>query len=393
MKCSKRSGSSTALFARFVQSVLTFAFLLFTFAPAPSARAQVRTEQVEREIYDGTVYACDSATGSDTYACTPPGPNPGAYTSKARYVIKVDVGNVGPASANLWGLGATTIKKWVGGSKTDLATGDIGAGQVINLIYDGTDMIATSLGGGGGGGGGGVSGLTAGTIPKALSSSSLQDSAIIEDSDSVNISKPVEIGNVATNKLQIDTTAITGTKTYSAARNADGDLAITTGSLTPGHLAKFDSSGRLVDSPSGTIGTRVYNSANISINTATDTILTFDSERWDTDTMHSTVSNSSRITFTTAGKYFVNCQIAFSANDVGQRVVALVINGTGTRIADIRQFNSGAVNSTRFQASTIWDFAAAEYVECRVAQDTGGNLDVVASPNQSPEFMAYKLDN
>src|SRR5512139_390154 len=48
---------------------------------------------------------------------------------------------------------------------------------------------------------------------------------------------------------------------------------------------------------------RVNNSANISINSATDTVLTFDTEDVDSNGMHSTVSNTSRLTAIVAGTY------------------------------------------------------------------------------------------
>ena len=51
------------------------------------------------------------------------------------------------------------------------------------------------------------------------------------------------------------------------------------------------------DSPS----CNVYNNANISIATGTNTALTFNSERYDNAAMHSTSSNTQRITAPTGG--------------------------------------------------------------------------------------------
>jgi hypothetical protein len=60
---------------------------------------------------------------------------------------------------------------------------------------------------------------------------------------------------------------------------------------------------RLKTYTSPDISCRVYNSGNQTISNATWTDLTFDSELYDTDTMHDTSSNTNRITFTTAGVY------------------------------------------------------------------------------------------
>ena len=44
------------------------------------------------------------------------------------------------------------------------------------------------------------------------------------------------------------------------------------------------------------ISVRVFNSTDISVPQATDTILTFDSERWDTDDIHDTATDPSMLT-------------------------------------------------------------------------------------------------
>ena len=46
---------------------------------------------------------------------------------------------------------------------------------------------------------------------------------------------------------------------------------------------------------------RAYNDANISIANVTSTPLTFNSERWDTDTIHSTVTATGRLTAVKSG--------------------------------------------------------------------------------------------
>lgn len=138
-----------------------------------------------------------------------------------------------------------------------------------------------------------------------------------------------------------------------------------------------------------TQGCRIYNNANISIPDATFTQLTFNSERFDTDTMHSTVSNTGRITFTTAGKYIVVASVQWDSNATGQRVVGILLNGA-TIIAQERD-NAGAAINHDHAVATMYDFAATDYVEVRVFQNSTAALNVAVNANFSPEFMAWRI--
>jgi hypothetical protein len=88
----------------------------------------------------GLVNSCSDAGSSDTYACTPTDTRLTAYVTGSLYGFKANTINTGPATFNYNALGAKTIKKQVGGITTDLADGDIQAGQWVLLQYDGTNM-------------------------------------------------------------------------------------------------------------------------------------------------------------------------------------------------------------------------------------------------------------
>lgn len=77
-----------------------------------------------------------SSAGTDTYAITLSSA-PAAYAAGQQYTFKADVANTGPATLNVNGLGAKTIKK---DGTTDLDTNDILAGQIMLVEYDGTYM-------------------------------------------------------------------------------------------------------------------------------------------------------------------------------------------------------------------------------------------------------------
>jgi len=88
-------------------------------------------------IYD---YQAD-AVGTDSYAITC-SPAPTAYTTGMRFTFKAGTANTGACSLNVNGLGAKTIKKNV---SSDLATGDILANQICEVVYDGTNFQLVSV--------------------------------------------------------------------------------------------------------------------------------------------------------------------------------------------------------------------------------------------------------
>lgn len=131
---------------------------------------------------------------------------------------------------------------------------------------------------------------------------------------------------------------------------------------------------------------RAFNSANISIATATTTAITLDSERFDTDTIHDTVTNNSRLTCKTAGKYQITGNVSWAASAGGTfRAVQIRLNGATTIAAALN--SPSASNSSDMAVTTLYDLAVNDYVELMVRQDSGGALNVVASGNFSPEFM------
>ena len=81
-------------------------------------------------------YAAD-AQASDTYVITL-APAATAYTAGMYICFKANTINTGPATVNVNGLGAQTIVKRV---STALANGDILAGMLCLIIYDGTNFV------------------------------------------------------------------------------------------------------------------------------------------------------------------------------------------------------------------------------------------------------------
>lgn len=84
-------------------------------------------------------YAAD-AGANDTYAITL-SPAPDAYVTGQTFRFKANTANTGAATLNVNSLGAKTIVK---GVNTTLADGDIAAGQLCTVIYDGTNFVLQS---------------------------------------------------------------------------------------------------------------------------------------------------------------------------------------------------------------------------------------------------------
>ena len=82
---------------------------------------------------------CADAGSTDAYACTL-APAITGYTTGSHYWFKANTGSTGASTIAFNGLAAKTIKKLVGGITTDLADDDIRPGQMVHLIYDGTNM-------------------------------------------------------------------------------------------------------------------------------------------------------------------------------------------------------------------------------------------------------------
>jgi hypothetical protein len=131
---------------------------------------------------------------------------------------------------------------------------------------------------------------------------------------------------------------------------------------------------------------RVYNNANISHATsATFQALTFNSERWDSDEIHSTSSNTGRLTCNTAGLYLITGHIEFAANATGNRGARIRLGGSTNIASALRPAATGG-DISDVSVAVTYRLAETEYVELLSYQSSGGALNVLSSANFSPEF-------
>ena len=128
--------------------------------------------------------------------------------------------------------------------------------------------------------------------------------------------------------------------------------------------------------PSSTAsGCYVYMNASQSIATGTTTTLLWSSETYDTDSYHSTSSNTGRLTVPSAGKYLITGIITWAANASGNtRDIYLVKNG-GTYLYQNNQRPTVSTPITNTFA-TVVNASASDYWEIYVSQDSGSSINI-----------------
>ena len=119
----------------------------------------------------------------------------------------------------------------------------------------------------------------------------------------------------------------------------------------------------------------VYNSTAQTVATATASTLLADTERYDNDSMHSTVSQTSRITATTAGRYLLFFTIECDPDADGSRRVDMRYNGVDDYICFNIPASSG-VSTVVVSGTRSVVLAAGDYMEMRVQHTAGNDLDV-----------------
>lgn len=90
---------------------------------------------------NGTQQYAAAGSGSDAYTVTL-SPAPTAYTAGMVVRFKADVANTGAATLNVNSLGAKDIRNR---NAAALTTGDIVAGEIVQVVYDGTQFLLNGL--------------------------------------------------------------------------------------------------------------------------------------------------------------------------------------------------------------------------------------------------------
>lgn len=127
-------GAGAPLSVNIDNSTLTFASGVLEVASGGITPAQVQQ--------GAFAYAAMTQTGTSNVYTGNLSPAPGSYTTGLSVRLKMDTINTGAVSVNLNTLGNIAVKKAV---NVALAAGDISPGQIIELVYDGTNFQMIEL--------------------------------------------------------------------------------------------------------------------------------------------------------------------------------------------------------------------------------------------------------
>ena len=130
---------------------------------------------------------------------------------------------------------------------------------------------------------------------------------------------------------------------------------------------------------------RARNSASITISNNTQTVLTFDTETWDTDNLF-TVNGSSFVA-TVSGVYGFSCSVFWDTPIGGIRQTKVLLNGS-TDLALIRQSSANFGNLTS-TISTYYYLNKDDFLECVVFHSRGINIDVIVIGETPSASMVY----
>lgn len=141
----------------------------------------------------------------------------------------------------------------------------------------------------------------------------------------------------------------------------------------------------------GGIYAHIFNSADIGIPSATSTYLTFDSERNDTSSFHSTSSNTGRMVIPTTGRYTMTFlgRWAGTASAAGSQVWYRLNGST------IFTTNDAYNTDSNFSASHVLtierDFTAADYIEVGAFHGKTGTQNLLSQAYSSLEWWIRKV--
>lgn len=145
------------------------------------------------------------------------------------------------------------------------------------------------------------------------------------------------------------------------ATGAVGTAALASSAVTPAKI--------------GTLPHVRVTGATNSMSDSTFTTLTFPTEVYDTEGMHSTSVNTGRLTAQTAGLYLIGAVVEFAPSSaVGNRKAITVVNGTDT--IDAASSVPTPSLATAVKLSTIYRLAVNDYVSLSGWQNSGGSLAI-----------------
>lgn len=123
---------------------------------------------------------------------------------------------------------------------------------------------------------------------------------------------------------------------------------------------------------------RAISTVEQSVPNISHTAIAFGAEEFDVGDMHSTSTNSERLTISTPGAYEIKAHASFASNGTGSyRWTRILKNGT-TELDSVNGPPSAGAR-TIMEVGTCVELAAGDYVTLVVYQDSGGSLGVAGN--------------
>lgn len=171
------------------------------------------------------------------------------------------------------------------------------------------------------------------------------------------------------------------------------------GLLTPAWVAYFQKltgvDGYVFEVPS----CRLYSSAAVTIAHNTQTDVAWANEDHDNVGMHSTTTNTDRITIPEAGAYCFGAHLIWTSNAVGDRALRISLNDASPISSANTLLNTlepaNAATTTKLSIAGVQELAAGDILRVSAFQDSTGNLDILgqSSGYQSNGFWCFKVAN
>lgn len=120
------------------------------------------------------------------------------------------------------------------------------------------------------------------------------------------------------------------------------------------------------------------------------TALLWDTEIVDTDGMHSTTTNTSRVTIQTPGRYLLGGAVCFTANATGRRGSWWSVNGVALSGGEAIYASPSAGNPTTSARMRAIYLNAGDYLELFAFQDSGGALATSVAFGQQQASMTAR---
>lgn len=141
------------------------------------------------------------------------------------------------------------------------------------------------------------------------------------------------------------------------------------------------------------VGCRAYSSGTMTISPSTNTVLNWDSESYDTDSFHSTSTNTSRMTIPTgkAGYYEVTFGTTNSHTASAQAFNYQLRKNGSTNLFNYYYPNgteAGSYPSAAVNSITV-NLAEADYLEVLVWKNGSGNATIAAGSNSNQFEIRY----